>query len=68
MIDKNVILDLLYPQHCPLCGQIRPYQEIRVCRGCLEKLKKVEPPYCMKCGKTLENDEEEYCRDCKAVP
>ena len=68
MINKNVILDLLYPQHCPFCGQIRPYQEMKACRGCLEKLKKVEPPYCMKCGKTLEDEEEEYCGDCMAIP
>lgn len=67
MIDKNIILDILYPRCCPLCGKIRPYQETGVCVECLEKLKKVEPPYCMKCGKTLENEEEEYCRDCSAI-
>lgn len=68
MIDKNIILDLLYPRCCPFCGKIRAYRGEEVCVECLKKLKKVEPPYCMKCGKTLESEEEEYCRDCMAVP
>ena len=68
MLDKNIILDLLYPKRCPLCGEIRPYLGTHACEGCLGKLKKVEPPYCMKCGKTLEDKEEEYCRDCEAIP
>ena len=68
MIDKNIILDLLYPRRCPFCGEVRPYQGDEACRKCLVRLKKVEPPYCMKCGKTLDSDEEEYCRDCMAVP
>ena len=68
MLNKNIILDLLYPRRCPLCGEIRPYQGTDTCEGCFKKLKKVEPPYCMKCGKTLEDAEEEYCRDCEAIP
>lgn len=39
-----------------------------MCRECLTKLKKIEPPYCMKCGKTLEREEEEYCQDCIRIP
>lgn len=68
MINKNIILDLLYPRHCPFCGQIRPYQETEACKDCFKQLRKINPPYCMKCGKTLEREEEEYCRDCIAVP
>lgn len=64
VINSNFLLDLLYPRCCPLCGQVQTYQGERVCRECLTKLKKIEPPYCMKCGKTLEHEEEEYCQDC----
>lgn len=66
-MDKNVILDLIYPKRCPLCREIRPYGEGSVCRTCFKKLKKVEPPYCMKCGKTLEDTEKEYCEDCQNI-
>jgi ComF family protein len=66
-IDKNMILDLLYPNRCPFCKEVRPYQDTLACSKCIEKLKKVEPPHCMRCGKTVDNPEEEYCGDCMAI-
>ncbi len=67
-MGKDVILDLLYPRRCPLCGEILPYGEGRVCRECLGKLKRIEEPRCMKCGRTVEQEEEEYCQDCAGIP
>lgn len=67
-INKDIILDLLYPKRCPFCGQVQPYQGEQVCRECFAKLMRVMPPHCMKCGKTLEDLEEEYCGDCSAIP
>lgn len=68
MNQKNIILDLLYPRRCPLCGVIRPYGEGVVCRTCLGALQRVEMPRCMRCGKTLEREEDEYCQDCSGIP
>ena len=64
----NILLNLLYPQRCPLCHRIRPYGEMAACRDCVGKLKPVAAPGCMKCGKTIENELEEYCRDCRTIP
>lgn len=64
---ENILLNLLYPKRCPLCGKIRPYGEGFACEKCFGTLKKVEPPYCLKCGKTLEDSEQEYCEDCQKI-
>lgn len=64
----NIVLDLLYPKRCPLCGSIRPYGEMAACRECIGELKQVVSPRCMRCGKTIEDETEEYCRDCRTVP
>lgn len=61
---KNIILDLVYPRRCPLCNEIRPYKKEIACPECLQKLKRVKPPYCLKCGKGIEDEQEEYCQDC----
>lgn len=68
MAGISIILDLLYPERCPLCNQIRPYGESAVCGTCIKELKWVTAPGCMKCGKTVENESEEYCRDCRTLP
>lgn len=67
-MQRNIVLDLLYPRHCPLCNEILPYGQGVVCRDCLGQLKRIERPYCMKCGKTLEWEEDEYCQDCTRIP
>lgn len=67
-INKNWILDLLYPRRCPFCGEIRPYGSYSACGNCLDRLKKVEPPHCLRCGKTVYDGGQEYCQDCREVP
>lgn len=62
------MLDLIYPQRCPICSEVQPYQGAGVCGRCLKKLKRVKEPCCLKCGKTITNDEEEYCQDCLMIP
>ena len=64
----KILLDLLYPKHCPLCNCILDFWEEAVCRECLRKQKRITPPYCMRCGKTIEDAEEEYCGDCTVIP
>lgn len=67
-LDKNIVLDLIYPRRCPLCGEIRPYRQSAACPDCLNELKVVAAPHCLKCGKTIASDEEEYCQDCVTIP
>lgn len=66
-IHRKVLLDLLYPKHCPLCGNTLDFQKGNVCEDCLGKQKRIVPPYCMKCGKTIEDELEEYCADCRVI-
>lgn len=66
-MHKMVLLDMLYPRHCPLCDAVISFGANQVCKGCIGKQKRIEPPYCMKCGKTIEDGTEEYCRDCQGI-
>lgn len=61
-------LDLLYPVHCPLCQQVRPYGAEMVCPECRDTVEWVEEPVCLRCGKGIEREEEEYCEDCMRLP
>lgn len=62
------ILRVLYPQTCPVCGEIvMPAGEL-ICPGCREKISYVKGPSCMKCGKSVESERTEYCFDCRNLP
>lgn len=67
-INKDMILDIFYPRHCPLCGEIQAYQKEVVCMDCLNKLKRVQAPRCFRCGKTVDDEEAEFCQDCIQIP
>ena len=56
------ILDLLYPQVCPLCGEISAEG---VCRKCKGRVLYIQEPRCLHCGKPLKRDTDEYCPDCR---
>lgn len=64
----TTLLKLVYPKHCPLCGNILPFDGGSACKECLTKQKRIEPPFCLKCGKTVGDETEEYCIDCMALP
>lgn len=65
-----MILDLIYPRRCPVCGGVLPFGESGACPDCVEALSFVRQPTCLGCGKELFRDgsgrfsEEEYCSDC----
>lgn len=61
----KVLLNIIYPQTCPVCQKIIPIGEGNICRDCLGKLKPIKNPRCLKCGKPLEEARIEYCRDCR---
>lgn len=66
MIEKviGVLLDVLYPRRCPVCGQIVMPKGGLICEACFKKLSFVRQPVCKKCGKEVLNDTAEYCLDC----
>lgn len=58
------VINLLFPLRCPVCdGIVKPFGQ-KICAGCRNGLKRLEPPWCMQCGKKLYR-EEEYCEDCR---
>lgn len=60
-------LPVLYPRHCPICGQVLPYG-IYVCKKCAPELPYVREPVCLACGKPVASPEQEYCYDCQIFP
>lgn len=61
---KNLIIDLLFPRCCPVCGDIVLPKGGLICPGCLKKLSFVSQPACKKCGKEISSAQQEYCYDC----
>ncbi len=59
----NLLIDLIYPQRCPLCGKIAS----GICGQCRPKMRIIRAPYCFSCGKQLDMDSEEYCKDCRST-
>ena len=49
----NIILDLLFPRRCPVCGQIVMPKGSLICPGCVKKLSWVRGPVCKCCGKEI---------------
>lgn len=60
---KKIILDMLYPPVCMLCGTLLETRT-GLCPGCRTKLRWIGQPRCMCCGRPLVLDGEEYCGDC----
>ena len=59
---KNMLLDLVYPKRCPICGQPAPFGS-GICPECRRRLPIIETKRCGKCGKPVE-DFEKLCPDC----
>lgn len=60
----ETVIQLLFPQRCPVCDRIvRPYGK-KICPECRPKLRVAAAPWCMRCGKKL-SGEREFCSDCR---
>ena len=58
------ILNLLYPDRCPLCDAARPFGKAGVCPDCVKKLITLKGPFCEKCGRPVLRSGE-ICEDCE---
>lgn len=45
------LLELLYPPHCPICGELTGKKNKRLCSECDENLPVIEAPVCRFCGR-----------------
>lgn len=61
----QVLLDILYPVRCPVCGEIVIPKGNKICPPCEGRLQFVTEPRCKKCSKPIEEDQREYCSDCE---
>lgn len=65
-MEKDTILNILFPRRCPVCGEIvRPAGGL-ICLSCLQKLSFIKSPTCKKCGKEIRDEAAELCGDCMA--
>lgn len=62
---RKIIIDIIFPRRCPVCGEIVIPRGKLVCSSCSIKLKPIEEPRCKKCSKPIDSDEKEYCHDCE---
>lgn len=57
----NAVLSLLYPNVCPLCGNVTKHG---LCKQCIPGLQYIAEPRCKRCGKPVIGESQEYCYDC----
>lgn len=61
---NQVLIDLLFPRRCPVCGDIVMPRGELICPDCIKVLSFVREPVCKRCGKEMAAGEAEYCFDC----
>ncbi len=58
---KELVLELLYPSTCILCGRV---SKQGICEECRKQYPIIREPLCMCCGKPIYDEEKECCEDC----
>lgn len=64
----DMLLGLLFPRRCPVCGRITAPKGRLICPECVGKLSPVRQPVCQRCGKQVESSRIKYCFDCSRRP
>ncbi len=63
-MDRDLLMDFLFPRHCPVCDDVvTPFGQ-KICDDCRDKIKLNLPPFCLKCGKKLHSTDK-LCKDCR---
>lgn len=61
----NTILNILFPQSCPLCCRASTnHRTAPICPQCWEKVSLYNGPLCNRCGKPLTSDKSIICGEC----
>ncbi len=62
----NALLNIIFPPHCALCGEILPRSESYICPECRAKLPRIKPPRCRICSAPLASEFAlPECADCR---
>ena len=66
---RNKILNLLYPELCPVCkGPLTDKNRYKnnpfICKACYKKAAFAMEPRCLKCAKPLEDETKPLCNEC----
>lgn len=61
-----MLIGLVFPRRCAICGDIAIPKGHLVCRECRRKPVIVKEPRCKKCSKPISSGELEYCYDCSS--
>lgn len=62
---RDVLINLLFPLCCPICDDIVPVGEGKVCRSCRSKIRYIVEPTCRKCGRQLNDHAKVFCMECE---
>ena len=62
---RDVLINLLFPLRCPVCDDIVPVGEGKVCRSCRPKIRYIVEPTCRKCGRQLNDHAKVFCMECE---
>jgi ComF family protein len=61
----NNILNLLYPETCPVCrNPCLSHETAPICDNCWRSISQYDGPYCIKCGNPLVSDASIKCYQC----
>ncbi len=60
----EMLLDILYPRHCPLCHRILKEKNRTICPECETQAAPIEGARCFQCGRPV-SEEEEFCEECR---
>lgn len=71
---KEILFNMVFPRHCPVCDEIVPMGEGLICKACRKKPQYIREPRCRRCGKQLAGEPDrlipgrpgsgEFCCDC----
>lgn len=62
---RNIFINLLFPLRCPVCDEIVPVGEGKVCRLCRPKIRYILEPRCRMCGRQLNDNAAVFCTECE---
>lgn len=60
----EMLLDILYPRHCPLCHRVLKEKNRTICPECETLAVPIEGARCFQCGRPV-SEEEEFCEECR---